>query len=253
MIAVALLLALAGIWELYVRSGAIEPLILPRPTDIATAVWEDRGLLADGLAITGQEMIVGLAAAVVLGVVVALALHLSGVLRRALWPLLLGSQTIPIVLLAPVLVNWFGYDLRPKIIVVALVCFFPIALAFADGLRGADPAPAKLLRSFSATRLQILRFAELPAALPRLFTGLRLAVGIAAIAAVLSEAVGSDASKPGLGQLSLRAIAQLETARSWAAIVVLTLFSLALFAALSLLERRLLPWARTPHPQGPAT
>ncbi len=183
------------------------------------------------------------------GVLVAVALHESRTLRRALWPVLLGSQTIPIVLIAPLLVAWFGFDLRPRLVIVALVCFFPIAVAMVDGLASVDPEARKLLRSFGASRRQLLRFLELPAALPSLFTGARLAVGVAAIAAVLAETAGGEVRRGGLGRIIDVSIGQLETARAYAAVVVLTLFALALFAALALAERRLLPWAS--RPQGP--
>jgi NitT/TauT family transport system permease protein/putative hydroxymethylpyrimidine transport system permease protein len=243
---VALLLAA---WELYAASGRVDELILPAPSAVGTALWEDRGLLWDNFTVTAQAIGIGLLIAAAAGVLVAVALHESRTLRRALWPVLLGSQTIPIVLVAPLLVAWFGFDLRPRLVIVALVCFFPIAVAMVDGLASVDQEARKLLRSFGASRRQVLRFLELPAALPSLFTGARLAVGVAAIAAVLAETAGGEVRRGGLGRIIDVSIGQLETARAYAAVVVLTLFALALFAALALAERRLLPWAS--RPQGP--
>lgn len=247
----AALALLLGIWQWYATSGAVDELLLPAPTAVARALGDDRHLLWSNFLVTAQEMALGLLLSAVVGPVIAVAIHLSRRVRRAAWPLLLGSQTIPIVLIAPLLVAWFGFDVRPKVLVVALVCFFPITVAVADGLRGADPDQLKLLRSLGAGRLARLRWVELPAAVPALLTGVRLAVGVAAIAAVLAEQAGGDAGRGGLGQTTTQAVAQLETPRAYAAVVVLTAFSLLLFAGVGLAGRRLAPWA---HPErGPRT
>ncbi len=251
MLALVFVALLLGAWELYAASGRVDELILPAPSAVARSLWEDRGLLWENFTVTAQAIGIGLALAAAAGLLVAIALHESRTLRRALWPVLLGSQTIPIVLVAPLLVAWFGFDLRPRLAIVALVCFFPIAVAMVDGLASVDPEARRLLRSFGASRAQLLRFLELPAALPSLFTGARLAVGVAAIAAVLAEPAGGEVRRGGLGRIIDVSIGQLETARAYAAVVVLTLFALALFAALALAERRLLPWAS--RPQGPAS
>jgi ABC-type nitrate/sulfonate/bicarbonate transport system permease component len=152
-----------------------------------------------------------------------------------------ASQTVPIPIVAPLLVAWFGFDLVPKLAIVALVCFFPIVVPVLDGLDGVAADQRKLMRTLGASRWQLLRHVEAPSALPGLFTGAKLSVAIAAIAAILAEQAGSSA---GIGYLIVQAIPQLETARAWAAVVVLSLFSIALFGALALAERRLVPWAR---------
>jgi putative hydroxymethylpyrimidine transport system permease protein len=246
--ALLVLVAVFGVWELYADLSGIDAFLLPAPSAIAQAAWDDRSLLLENFGVTAREMLLGLGAALVVGIALTLLLHLSKPARRGLYPLLIGTQVIPIVLVAPLLVAWFGFGLVPKIAIVALVCFFPIVVPTLDALRGVDEDRRKLLRSFGASRWQVLRFAEAPAALPALFTGARLAVAIAAIAAVLAEYSGSER---GLGRLSLQAIPQLETARAYAAIGVLMAFTLLLFAALVLLERRLLPWARPE--KGPST
>ena len=168
------------------------------------------------------------------------AIHLSRTLRRATYPLLVASQTIPIVIVAPLLVAWLGYDLAPKLAIVGLICFFPVVVTTLDGLAGVDPDLRKLMRTLDASRLQTLRHVEAPAALPALLSGAKIAVTVAVIGAVLAEQAGSS---DGLGHLILQSIPQFETARSWAAVVVLAAFAILLFGALALAERRLVPWA----------
>jgi ABC-type nitrate/sulfonate/bicarbonate transport system permease component len=166
-------------------------------------------------------------------------------MRRATYPLLVASQTIPIVIVAPLLVAWLGYDLAPKLAIVALICFFPVTVTALDGLRNVDPELRKLMRSLGASRLQTLRRVEAPAALPSVLSGAKIAVAVAVIGAVLAEQAGSS---EGLGHLILQSIPQFETARSYAAVVVLSAFAITLFGVIELAERRLVPWA-TPDPQ----
>ena len=240
--AALLALALLGGWELYAQLGSVDDFLLPAPTEIATAAWQDRSLLWDSFAVTAQEIAFGLGCALVLALVAALALHLSTTVRNAVYPLLVASQTVPIPLLGVLLVNWFGFGLLPKLVIIALVCFFPIVVPVLDGLGRVATDQRKLMRTLGASRWQLLRHVEAPSALPGLFTGAKLSVAIAAIAAILAEQAGTTSG--GIGVLITQAIAQLETARAWAAVVVLSLFSIALFGALALAERRLVPWAR---------
>ena len=153
------------------------------------------------------------------------------------------GQTIPIPIIAPLLVVWFGYDLRPKIAIVALVCLFPIVVSTLDALGRTDADLHKLMRSFGASRWQTFRLVEAPAALPGLITGAKLSLAFAGIAAILAEWAGSE---NGIGHLVLQALPQFETARAYAGVFILAAFSVALFGALSLAERRLLPWAEPP-------
>lgn len=248
MAAILVVLALLGGWQLYCEAGGIDPIILPSPTDIAQSLWDDRALLWSQFLVTAGEMVLGLLVAAVVGVLLAVVLHVSPMLRRALYPLLIGSQTVPIPILAPLLVVWLGYGLVPKILIVALVCFFPIVVPTLDALDGAPPAQGRVLRTLGATRWQRLRFAEAPGAVPGLLTGAKLSVAVAAIAAVLAEQSGSS---EGLGHLIAQAIPQLDTARAWAAVVVLSAFAILLFAALAVVERRFVPWShrsRGSHP-----
>ena len=240
MLAALLVLALLGAWELYARAGSVDDFILPAPTEVAQALWDDRGLLWDNLLVTGQEVVLGLLLALAAALLLAVALHMWRPLRRATYPLLVGTQAVPIVTIAPLLAAWFGYGLLPKLVVVALVCFFPIVVTTLDGLASIDPEQHKLLRTLGASRWQTFRWAEAPAALPAALSGAKIAVAVGGIAAVFAEYAGSE---DGLGHLLLQAIPQLETARAWAAVVVLAALAIACFSLLALAERRLAPWA----------
>jgi NitT/TauT family transport system permease protein/putative hydroxymethylpyrimidine transport system permease protein len=231
---------LLGVWELYARLGPVDDFILPAPTEIARALWRDRALLFDNLLVTAQEVGLGILVALVLGFGLAVALHFSATLRRGTYPLLVASQAVPIVIIAPLLVVWFGFGILPKLVIIALVCFFPIVVTTLDALGSVDPDQLKLLRTLDASRWQAFRYAEAPAALPAALSGAKIAVAVAVIGAVFAEYAGSS---EGLGHLMLQAIPQLETPRAYAAVVLLAAFAIALFSALALAERRLVPWA----------
>jgi putative hydroxymethylpyrimidine transport system permease protein len=186
-------------------------------------------------------VLLGLAAAVIVGASAALAMHLVRPLRDAAYPLLVASQAIPIVVIAPLLVLALDYGIGPKIVIVALLCFFPITVNLLDGLRGTDPDLLKLMRSLGASRSQTLRKVELPACLPYLFSGLRVAATVSVIGAVFGEWAGAE---DGLGLLVLNGTRQLETPRAYAGVVILTLMAVALFALVTLVERVAVPWNR---------
>lgn len=244
----AIVLALLGAWELYVRLGSVDALLLPAPSAIAEAIVEDRATLWSNLTVTAAEVGLGILLALVVGLGLAIALHLSRTARRAVYPLLVASQAVPIVVLAPLLVVWFGYDLGPKLAIIALLAFFPVVVVTLDALAATDAELLRLLRSMDATRWQRLRFVELPAAVPAALSGAKIAVAVAVIGAVFAEYSGSDA---GLGHLILQSIPQLETARAWAAVVVLAAFAVLLVSILAAAERRLSHGARLPHsPKG---
>jgi len=238
--ALAVLLALLGAWELYADVGGIDEFLLPAPSAVARSVWVDRSLLWDNFATTAGEVLLGIAVAAVVGMTCATGLHFSRTLRRATYPLLVASQTVPVVIVAPLLVVWLGYDLAPKLAIVGLICFFPIVVTTLDGLGGVDPELRKLMRTLDASRAQTFWRVEAPAAVPQLLSGAKIAVAVALIGAVLAEQAGSS---DGLGHLILQSIPQFQTARAWAAVVLLSAFAIALFGALTLAERRLVPWA----------
>jgi putative hydroxymethylpyrimidine transport system permease protein len=245
--ALIVLATLAG-WEALVRFGAVDELILPAPTQVADALWTDRALLADDLAVTAGEVLLGLAAAIAAGVALAIAMHVSAPARRALRPLVIGSQAVPIPVIAPLVVLVLGFGLAPKVLLVALVCFFPVAINLYDGLRDTDPDARKLLRSLNASRWQTLRMIEAPSALPAAFTGVKVAAAVAVIGAVFAEWSGASS---GLGHALLTANGQLETARAFAATLLLFLLAVALYGVFALLERRVVDWAPRSAPGGP--
>jgi NitT/TauT family transport system permease protein/putative hydroxymethylpyrimidine transport system permease protein len=193
-------------------------------------------------------VLIGLAAAITLGAVLAVAMHLSPLARRALRPLVIGSQAIPIPVVAPLIVLVLGFGLAPKVLLVALVCFFPVAINLYDGLRDADPDARRLLRSLQASRWQALRLVEAPSALPAAFTGMKVAAAVAVIGAVFAEWAGADA---GLGRTLLTANGQLETARAFAATLLLFLLAVGLYGAFAALEHRVVDWTPRTDPGGP--
>jgi len=240
----AVLGLLIGAWELLAKLGHIENYLLPAPSEVATALWRDRDLLSSDTWVTAREVLLGFALALAIGVAIAIVLHLSPVLRRAVYPLVVASQAIPVVVIAPILVIWFGYGITPKLIVIALICFFPVVVNTLDGLEGVDGDQAKMMRTLGASRLDLLRRLEVPSALPFLFSGAKIAVAVAVIGAVFGELVGSDA---GLGHAIQVGTAQLETARVFAAVLILSVMAIALFGLVALIERRAVPWARGPR------
>jgi NitT/TauT family transport system permease protein/putative hydroxymethylpyrimidine transport system permease protein len=241
--AVLILLAL-GAWELVVRTGTVDALLLPAPTQVVEALWEDRALLAPDLAVTAWEVLLGLGVAIVIGAALGVGMHVNGAMRRALRPLVIGSQAVPVPVIAPLFILVLGFGLAPKVLLVALVCFFPITINLYDGLRDADPDARRLLRSLSATRWQLLRFVDAPAALPSTFTGIKVAAAVAVIGAVFAEWAGSDS---GLGHALLTANGQLETARAFAATLLLFGLAVLLYGLFAVLERRFVDWTPRSH------
>jgi putative hydroxymethylpyrimidine transport system permease protein len=246
--ALVLVALLLGVWEAVVRAGLVDALILPAPTSVAEALVRDFDLLGPDLWTTTVEAIAGLVVAVVVGAAVAVAMHLWTPARRALQPLVVGSQALPIPVLAAPLVLLLGFGLAPKVVIIALVCFFPVTVNLFDGLRSVDPEQRKLLRSLHASRARTLRLLELPAALPQAFTGLRIGAAVSVIGAVFAEWSGSER---GLGHSVLISSGQLESARTFAATVLLFALAIAFYGAFALAERRWLTWAPRTHPGGP--
>src|SRR5579859_157151 len=244
-----LLAALTGIWELYVDlKGSTFSLILPSPHQVADALYHDRSLLWSSFRVTALEVVLGILVACAVGLALAVAIHFSHPFRRAAYPLIVASQAVPVVILAPVLAFWLGFGIGPKLVVVALVSFFSVVVTTVAGLSSVDPDLLKLMRTFDAHRRRTFRLIEVPAALPGVFTGAKIAVAVSVIGAVFAEWNGSSS---GLGYLILTSIPQLLSARAMAAVVVLALFAIGLFGLLALLERKTLPWAYEPRGERP--
>ena len=239
----ALLLA-TGIaaWQGVASLAAVDDLTLASPTETVAALVDDLALLLDAALVTLLEVVLGLLLAVVFGAIAAVGMHLVRPLRRAAYPVLVASQAIPVVVLAPLFVLAFDYGLAPKLAIVALICFFPVTVNLLDGLRSVETDLLKLMRSLGSPRLATLRRVELPAALPSFFSGLRVAATVSVIGAVFGEWAGAD---EGLGRLVLLANNQLQTPRVYAGIVVLTLMAVGLFLLAGLAERLAVPWKRS--------
>jgi ABC-type nitrate/sulfonate/bicarbonate transport system permease component len=235
-----LLLALVILlWQGIASLPSVDNLTLASPVETWHALRTDRSLLLDEAGVTAVEVLAGFAISLVLGVALAVVMHLIRPLREAAYPLLVASQAIPILVLAPLFILAFGYGIGPKLAIVTLICFFPIVVNMLDGLRSTDTDLLKLMRSLGASRWMRLWKAELPSSLPFLFSGIRIAATVSVIGAVFGEWAGADR---GLGRLVLLANNQLQTPRVYAGTVLLTLMAIALFAIVSVVERLAIPW-----------
>ena len=232
-------------WQGVASLDSVDDLTLASPVETFDALVDDWSLLWDNAKSTLAEVLLGLVAAVLVGGCLGIAMHLFRPLRDAAYPLLVASQAVPIVVLAPIFVLLFDFGMRPTIAIVALICFFPITVNLLDGLRSVEPELLKLMRSMGATRLRTLRSVELPASLPSLFTGLKVAATVSVIGAVFGEWAGGQ---EGLGRLVLNANNQLQTGRLDAGTVLLSAMAIALFLLAALLERLICPWNRKDKP-----
>ena len=243
-----LVAALLGLWEIYVDAGSDSSFVLPAPHSIAAAMWDNAGLLAANLRPTAEEVGLGILLALLIGFALAVVIHLSPLLRRAVYPLAVGSQAVPIAVIAPLLVFWWGFGMAPKLVVIVVICFFPVLVTTVDGLAAVDPDQLKLLRTLDASRWQAFRFAELPAALPAALSGARIALAVGVIGAYIAESqTATSGVHAGLGHEINADLTALQTPRAYAAAVVLFGFAIACFHALGLAERRLAPWASRAH------
>jgi ABC-type nitrate/sulfonate/bicarbonate transport system permease component len=231
-------LLLAG-WEGLARALALPEWLLPPPSRVAATFVESIPVLRGHVAATLYVTVLGFALALALGFALALAIDLSPLLRRTLYPLLVASQTVPIVAIAPLLVIGLGFGTLPKVLVVALVTFFPIVVGTADGLRAADPDMLRLLQAMNAGRWQTLRLLRVPAALPSIFSGLKIAITYSVIGAVLAEWIGASA---GLGVYIARSLRAFRTDQVFVAAGVTSLLTISLFLLTLALEYSLTRW-----------
>ena len=238
---VAILLTVLGIWEAAVYFKDIPRYILPAPSKIVVTLFVKHELLLKHSLVTLQEMLLGFALAVSIGIPLAVLMFEFPVMEKAFYPYVIGSQTVPVFAIAPLLVMWFGFGISSKVVMAAIIVFFAIVLNTLDGLKSADADTVNLFRILRATRWQILWKVYIPSALPFIFSGAKIGISISTIGAVIGEWVGSSA---GLGYLMLYANAQLQTSVVFAAIFCLTLLGLGLFALMTLLERYAMPWRR---------
>ena len=237
--AVVLLVALVGLWELLVEVLDTRPYILPAPSAIWEALLDKGHLLPNHIQATATEAVLGLVAAAVGGVILAVLISSIPLAQRVLYPIIVTSQTVPAIVLAPLLIVWVGIGLESKLIVVALVGFFPIVVSTVDGLASADRDMVALVRSMGASKLGVLRHVLVPSAVPGFFAGLKIAAAYSVIGAVIAEWV---AAKEGLGIFIIRSQASFRIDQIFVAIAVIALLSIALFVAVHLLARVASPW-----------
>jgi ABC-type nitrate/sulfonate/bicarbonate transport system permease component len=234
-----LILFVVFAWYMVAVQSGLSDFILPSPVQVLQAGWETRDLLSSAIGTTMIETVIGLGISIFLGIAIAAMMDLSSFLRRALYPILVASQTVQILAIAPLLIIWFGFGLLPKVIIVVLVCFFPLAVNTADGLASADPDYIALLMAMGAKRHQIWHMVRLPSALPSFFSGLRVAVTYSVVGATIGEWVGGSA---GLGLYMLRSKNALATDQVFIAIVITSAISIGLFSLIYIIERFALPW-----------
>lgn len=233
------LLVLLALWQWGASRSETDTLLLPSPLAVASVLLEQRDQLWTNTLVTLFETALGFGAALLVGIVFATLMDFSSWVRRGIYPLLVMSQTIPFVAIAPLLVLWFGFDLFPKIVLITLVCFFPITVALTDGLQATDPEAIKLYRSFGARPWRIFWSLRLPGAVPALFSGIRIAVSYSLLSALFSEYIGSTEGLGFFMQLSQHAFS---TAGVLAAVVVIALLTAGLFGLTHLVERLAIPW-----------
>lgn len=234
------MLAVVALWWLATVVFAIDEFLLPSPGDVLAAFGEYPGYLLDQSLVTLSETVQGFVLSIVVGVPLALLIVRSTILERTIYPILLVLNAVPKIAIAPIFVVWMGFGPAPKVLLVFLVCFFPVVISTASGMRSTPAELVELMRSLDCTRRQeffMLRFRH---ALPQVFVGLKTAVSLAVIGAVIAEFVGADA---GLGFVIVSSGASADTALAFAAMGLLGVLSIVLFYGLVYLERRLLPWA----------
>lgn len=234
------LLALAlGGWEAYVRIENVNGVILPAPSAIGRTLWDERSMLVSDLWVTLKEIVYGFVAGFVIGVVCGVLIVYSKIAERTLYPLVIASQVIPVFAIAPLLIIWFGFGIQPKVIICALIVFFPICVNMVEGLRSAEKGIVELMRSYGASEARIFRSVRLPAAVPFLLIGTQVGITFAVIGAVIAEWVGADA---GLGYRMVVANSQSETSLVFAAIITLAVVGVALFGLVRVVGDVVFPW-----------
>ncbi len=237
----AVLAACLAVWQLFVSVRHVSPLVLPGPDLIVRSTWNDRVDIWPAIGVTTEEALLGMALAIVVAVVVAIAIDSFRPIRGSLYPLIVASQTVPIIALAPLVVVWWGFGILPKVVLVALFSFFPISVGLVQGLASADPDAMNLLRTMRANRFQLLWRVRLPSALPQFFTGLKISVTYAYSAAIVAEFLGAQ---QGLGVYMTTAAraAPMRTDLVLGAVFVIAFLTIALFAVVGVVERLAMPW-----------
>jgi ABC-type nitrate/sulfonate/bicarbonate transport system permease component len=234
-----LLVAGLAAWQVFTALAQVPDWLLPGPGSIWRAAVDQRELLLSNAVPTFEIAVFGFLLALGLGLALAIAIRYSRALELALFPVLVATQSVPLIALAPVLVVALGYSILPKLIMVCLICFFPVVVNAVDGFKSVDPDLVNLMRTLGAGKLRIFRDVEFPAALPFIFSGVKVAAAFAIVGAIVGEWVGSS---QGLAYVMTQEQAQFNTPVLFAALAILTLLGVGFFAAAALAERLLMPW-----------
>jgi NitT/TauT family transport system permease protein len=234
-----LVLLLLVVWEAWIVLGDVGEYLMPAPTDVAATSWSEFGALMPDTWVTLKEILLGFALSVVVGVALAIAIVSSRSFESAVYPLLVTSQLVPKVAIAPLIIVWFGFGASSKVLIAFSIAFFPVVIDTVAGLRSVEIEKLYLARSMGASRIQTFFKIQLPQALPSIFTGLKLSITFAVIGAVVGEFVASD---EGLGRMILSASSSYDTPLMFTGVLYLTVIGLILFFAVEALERLLLPW-----------
>ena len=232
-------LALILGWELLTIITDADPRIYPAPSEVLSALFSNLSEVFRNAKITTLEMVLGFIFGATIGISLGIILAYSRIFRSAVYPWLIVSQTIPIPAIAAVLVIWFGFSIVPKVLVVVLIAFFPIAVSTVDGLKAVDPEMVQLMRTFGASKARIFREVRIPVALPYIFTGAKVAAAFSVLGAVFGEWVGA---KGGLGYLLLLKNRAVNTDEVFAIILALSILGVGFFGLIVLIERLTIPW-----------
>lgn len=235
----AAILIILVFWQAVSSLGLVPKFMLPSPIDVVKALINDFPLLMSHAGVTLLETFIGLSIGIVIGFFLAVLMDRFSPLRKALYPLIVITQTIPTVAIAPLLVLWFGYEMLPKIILIVLVVFFPIAVNLLDGFRSADKDAISLLRSMGAGKGQIFRYIKFPAALGQFFASLKISVSYAVVGAVISEWLGGF---NGLGVYMTRVKKAYSYDKMFAVIFLISALSLVLMWLVKYLQKKCMPW-----------
>ncbi len=238
---VAVICLLLILWEVLVRAFEVPSYVLPAPSKMFKALWTDRATLASHAWVTVGEALGGMAISLVCSIVLGILMDVSESVRACIYPILVVTQTVPMIVLSPILILYLGFGIAPKILTVVLMCFFPIVVNFADGMAQVDPAYVNLVRSYGGTRLQVYTQVKIPYALPSLFSGLKVAATYSISGAVVGEWIGSQA---GLGYYLLRVKNSYALDKMFACVIVIIVLSLLMNSLISLIRLATMPYLR---------
>ncbi len=229
------------IWEAISRLGMVPAFILPSPSMIIVSLVKNISNMSGHIFVTAAEALTGFSISIILSVIIAVTMDSISAFKKTVYPIIVISQTIPIIILAPLFVIWFGYGYMPKIIIVILICFFPVTISLLQSLNTVDKELIDMLRSMGATRLQLYRFVKIPSSMPGFFSGLKIAATYSIMGATIGEWVGG---KNGLGVYMIRAKQSFATDKVFAAILVIVILSILILRIIELLEKKYIPWIK---------